>query len=72
MKDNLQDKDLKIEEVEAKMNLLQQENHIAKESKEVMQRKIDHLYDNNILIAREGGSQTTNKEDENQIFMTNI
>ena len=26
-----------------------------KESKEVMQRKIDHIYDNNILIAKEDG-----------------
>jgi len=42
-----------------------------------MQRKIDHIYDNNILIAREGGSKAANDNDknelnENTVFMTNI
>jgi hypothetical protein len=37
------------------MHLLEQEGQIMKESKDVMQRKIDHIYDNNILIAKEDG-----------------
>tara|TARA_B110000503_G_C6773245_1_gene260229 strand:+ start:192 stop:434 length:243 start_codon:yes stop_codon:yes gene_type:complete len=42
-----------------------------------MQRKIDHIYDNNILIAKEGGSKVGNNDEKNELndqtaFMTNM
>ena len=57
MKDELQDKELQIEEYGAKVNLLKDENRIMREGTEVMQRKIDHIYEHHILIAKEGGGQ---------------
>ena len=76
MKDDLKDKELNIEEYMAKMNLLKGENRIVSESKEMLQKKIDHIYENNILINKEGKS-TSNKEEEEQnkeqsTFMNNI
>ena len=35
-----------------------------KESKDVMQRKIDHIYDNNILIPKEDGGKQMNQADK--------
>ena len=76
MKDDLKDKELNIEEYMAKMNLLKGENRIVSESKEMLQKKIDHIYENNILINKEGKS-SSNKEEEEQnkeqsTFMNNI
>jgi len=58
MQDELEDKDLKIEELEAKMNLLDQDNKNYQRIKEVMQMKINHIYDSNILIPKEGGDDS--------------
>jgi hypothetical protein len=60
----------------AKMNLLKGENRIINETKEMLQKKIDHIYENNILINKEGKS-SSNKEEEEQnkeqsAFMNNI
>ena len=52
MKDQIQDKDLQLEEYTAKSNLLKDENKILKEAQEMFQRKFDHIYENNILIAK--------------------
>ena len=76
MKDGLKDKELQIEEYMAKMNLLKGENRILTESKDMLQKKIDHIYENNILINKEGKS-ASNKEEEEQskeqsTFMNNI
>ena len=76
MKDDLKDKELQIEEYMAKMNLLKGENRIINESKDMLQKKIDHIYENNILINKEGKS-SSNKEEEEQskeqsTFMNNI
>jgi hypothetical protein len=49
----------------AKMNLLKGENRIITETKEMLQKKIDHIYENNILINKEGKS-SSNKEEEEQ------
>ena len=59
------DKDLKIEEQEAKLNLYKDEMKIMRESNELFQRKIDNIYTNNILIAKEG-MQGTNKVEESK------
>ena len=61
MKDELQDKDLQIQEYAAKMNLLKDENKIMREGTEIMQRKIDNIYENHILIAKEGGGASGNQ-----------
>ena len=37
------------------MNLLDQDNKNYQRIKEVMQMKINHIYDSNILIPKEGG-----------------
>ena len=76
MKDDLKDKELQIEEYMAKMNLLKGENRIINESKDMLQKKIDHIYESNILINKEGKS-SSNKEEEEQnkeqsTFMNNI
>ena len=46
------------------------------EGKDAVQRKIDNIYDNHILIAKEGGgamnSQGKQDMDEQNIFMSNI
>jgi len=52
MKDQQEDQNLLIEEQNAKLNLLRDENRILKESQESMQRKFDDIYENNILIAK--------------------
>lgn len=44
-----------LQEHEAKLKLLRDENAILKESQENMQRKFDDIYENNILIAKQGG-----------------
>jgi hypothetical protein len=49
----------------AKMNLLKGENRIITEAKEMLQKKIDHILENNILINKEGKS-AANKEEEEQ------
>ena len=54
MKDDIQDKELLIQEIEAKQNLLLDEKKIMMETKDMLQKKIDDIYDNNILIARDG------------------
>ena len=54
MKDEIQDKELLIQEIEAKQNLLLDEKKIMMETKDMLQKKIDDIYDNNILIARDG------------------
>ena len=75
MKDELQDKELQIEEYAAKANLLKDENRIMREGTEVMQRKIDHIYEHHILIAKEGGGQNQAEENEHKeqsAFMKNI
>ena len=76
LREDLKDKELNIEEFLAKMNLLKGENRIVSESKEMLQKKIDHIYENNILINKEGKS-SSNKEEEEQnkeqsTFMNNI
>tara|TARA_B110000305_G_C18771155_1_gene329661 strand:+ start:128 stop:274 length:147 start_codon:yes stop_codon:yes gene_type:complete len=43
---------LQLEEYTAKSNLLKDENKILKEAQEMFQRKFDHIYENNILIAK--------------------
>lgn len=58
------------------MNLLKGENRIINETKEMLQKKIDHIYENNILINKEGKS-SSNKEEEEQnkeqsAFMNNV
>ena len=58
------------------MNLLKGENRIINETKEMLQKKIDHIYENNILINKEGKS-SSNKEEELQnkeqsAFMNNV
>lgn len=76
MRDELKDKDLQIEEYMAKMDLLKGTNRIMTEQKDMLQKKIDHIYENNILINKEGKS-TSNKEEEEQnkeqsAFMNNV
>jgi hypothetical protein len=48
----------------AKMNLLKGENRIINETKEMLQKKIDHIYENNILINKEGKSSSNKEEEE--------
>lgn len=52
MKDQIEDKDLLIEENDAKINLLRDENKILKDGQEVFQRKFEDIYENHILIAK--------------------
>lgn len=67
-----------IDEQEAKNNLLRDENNILKESQENMQRKFDDIYENNILIAKQGESKShyiheEEKEQKQELkAMTNI
>lgn len=61
MKDQLQDKDLQLEEYKAKSSLLQDENKILKDGQEMFQRKFDRIYEDNILIPKnEKGSKNLN------------
>ena len=60
----MQDKDLLIEEHLDKLNLLTNENNILKQSQHMLQVKLDHIYENNILIAKEGKENQEDKEKE--------
>jgi len=79
MKEDMKDRDLQIEEYAAKMACLTDENKIMREGTEVMQRKIDHIYEHHILIPKEGGGQSQrddihceSEHREQAAFMKNI
>jgi len=66
LKDTIKDKDLQIQENEDKLTLLRDENKIMNEGKEFLQRKLDHIYENNILINKEGGKGGAQHEQDAQ------
>lgn len=66
MKDDIQDKELLIQEIEAKQNLLLDEKKIMMETKDMLQKKIDDIYDNNILIARDGDKPHQKVDDDSR------
>jgi hypothetical protein len=66
MKDQLEDQVLVIQEQEAKMNLLRDETKILKDNQENMQRKFDDIYENHILIAKQGESKNMYHHEEEE------
>jgi len=46
------------------MDLLKGTNRITTEQKDMLQKKIDHIYENNILINKEGKSSSNKEEEE--------
>ena len=67
LQDTVKDNQLLIKEFEDKMSLIKDENKILNEAKEFMQSKLDHIYENNILIQKDGGKSTnTELEEQNK------
>ena len=54
MKDDIEEKKLLLEEHKAKIGLLTDENNMLKENLEQNQRKFEDIYDNHILISKQG------------------
>jgi hypothetical protein len=52
MNDEIEDKKLLVQEQEAKINLLKDENTILKEGQENMNKRLEDIYENHILIAK--------------------
>lgn len=66
MKDLSEDKDLVVEELTAKANLLKDENMILKEAQIVHQKKFEDIYENHILIAKSGDSKKSHHDEEEE------
>ena len=67
MKDQIEDRNLTIEENEAKINLLKDENKVLKDGQEVFQRKFADIYENHILIAKgDNSNKNTNQHEEDE------
>lgn len=64
MNDQLEDKNLLIQETEAKISLLKDENKILKESQENMNKRLEDIYENHILIAKYDHQRNTNLQEE--------
>ena len=75
LREECEDKQILIDELESKQNLVKDQMKIHKEANDMLQKKIDQLYNNNILIPKEGkDSEAQEKDDQNQKreFMDNI
>lgn len=66
MNDQLEDKNLLIQEHEAKISLLKDENKILKESQENMNKRLEDIYENHILIAKYDHQRNTNLQEEEE------
>lgn len=76
LKDTIADKDLQITEFEDKMGLLKDENKILFEGKEFLQSKLDHIYEHNILIQKDGdkpmNQDLEEKNKQQHTYMNNV
>ena len=67
LREECEDKQILIDELESKQNLVKDQMKIHKEANDMLQKKIDQLYNNNILIPKEGkDSDAQEKDDQNQ------
>ena len=64
MRDELEDKQILIDELESKQNLVKDQMKIQKEGNDMLQKKIDQLYNNNILIPKEGKDDSKERDDQ--------
>ena len=77
LQDKLRDKELIVDEYDAKMNQMRDEIKILKEGNDMFQSKVDNIYKNNILIPKkDDGSKKQNteekKDQEENVFITNM
>ena len=66
MKDQIQDKEMYCDELQAKLNLMKDEKMVLTQSKDMLQKKLDDIYDNHILIDKVGGSSTASSAEKHQ------
>ena len=67
LREECEDKQILIDELESKQTLVKDQMKIHKEANDMLQKKIDQLYNNNILIPKEGkDSDAQEKDDQNE------
>lgn len=69
MQDEIRDKDFQVGEQQIRMNLLRGENEFLTKTKDSLEKKINQIYETNILISKEGdkeGEKKETKEEEEQ------
>ena len=75
LREECEDKQILIDELESKQNLVRDQMKIQKEANDMLQKKIDQIYNHNILIPKEGkDNEAQERDDKNQKqeFMNNI
>jgi hypothetical protein len=75
LREECEDKQILIDELESKQNLVKDQMKIQKEASDMLQKKIDQIYKHNILIPKEGkDNEAQERDDQNQKneFMNNI
>ena len=69
MQDEIRDKDFQVSEQQIRMNLLRGENEFMTKTKDSLEKKINQIYETNILISKEGSKdqeESKSKEEEEQ------
>lgn len=64
LREELEDKQILIDELESKQNLTKDQLKIQKEANDMLQKKLEHIYNNNIMIPKEGKDDEENQREE--------